>query len=749
VSPTYRPAIAASCIAFFLCTFVAALENGALAQEVPAKIQVTVNAVLVPVVVRDRQGREVSDLKKEDFQVFDKNKRQVISGFTIEKRAALVNVARGAEPTTPAPAVTGQPQNAPERFIVFLFDDMHLDAGDLLRSQKIATKMLGESLADSDMAAVVSLSGANSGLTRDRATLVEAVKKLKVQPLYRHDEHACPNIDFYQADLIQNKREESALRSAEADYVTCAGLIGASPRMVESMVRSGADQSLMNGEHDVSGSLRTVREFVQKMSALPGQRTLIVISPGFFTMTADAMAQKSLILESAARANVTISAMDARGLYTTGMDASERGGSSTQDLVTGQHAQYHADKMNFDEQVMAELADGTGGTYFHNSNDLEGGFKSLTQAPEYMYLLELSLEKLKRDGQYHPLKVKVNRNGLTLQARRGYVAPKSDKYYADAGLSTEPPETISPSPTSESSSASADASTPQPSGALQPLVTPRAKNAEIKTKSNFVLWDPPKVDAPLHSLDSSSPCPLSGVLKQAGARAEELVANLQNFTAQEKIEYRLFRNVTDLLESGSGTFDYVAVYDQRPEGLSVQESRTPERGSREPFSTQDIGLPELALIFLPNFQGDYDLSCEGASEWNGRPTWIVHFQQRKDRPGHTASFIVRGVVYTAKLKGRAWIAADSSQDSGEVMHLETSLMEAVPAANVRQMYLSIDYAPVQFRTENTRVWLPQTANAFGDFGDHRTIMYHTFTNFLLFSVHTDQIMENPKNQRKH
>jgi VWFA-related protein len=738
------PGIAATYIAFFLCTKLVAQQNGMLAQEGPAKIQVTVNAVLVPVVVRDRQGRAVGDLKKEDFQVFDKNKRQVISGFTLEKRAGFVSATKAAEATEAAATMAPQPQNVSERFIVFLFDDMHLGAGDLLRAQKVATKMLGESLAESDMAAVVSMSGSNSGLTRDRAALQEAVKTLKVQPLYRHDDHACPNIDFYQADLIQNKREESALKAAEADYVTCAGLVGASPHMVESMVRSVAEQSLMNGEHDVSASLRTVREFVQKMSTLPGQRMLILISPGFFTMTADAMAEKSLVLDSAARANVTISAMDARGLYTTGTDASERGGSSTQDLVTGQHAQYHADEMNFDEEVMSELADGTGGTYFHNSNDLEGGFKSLTQAPEYVYFLEFSPEKVKRDGTYHPLKVKVDRSGLSLQVRRGYYAPKLDK--ASADLRAAVPEIVLPPSTpSQSPPAPVGASIPPSSVALQPSVAPRAKYAERNPKNNFPLWDPPKVDAPLRSLSSSSPCLFSNVLEHAGVRAEELVANLQNFTAQEKIEYRLFANVTYPLNGGTGTFDYAAVFDQRPEGLSVQESRAPERGSRAlPFSIQDIGLPELALIFLPEFQSDYELKCEGAAEWNGQLTWVVHFQQRNDRPSHTASFGVRGVAYPAKLKGRAWIAADSSQDSGEVLHLETSLMEAVPAANVRQMYLSIDYAPVQFHAQNVRAWLPQAANVYGDFGDHRTIIYHTFTNFLLFSVRTDQIIEKPK-----
>ena len=76
------------------------------------------------------------------------------------------------------------------------------------------------------------------------------------------------------------------------------------------------------------------------------------------------------------------------------------------------------------ENVMAELANGTGGTFFHNSNDLEGGFKSLAQAPEFVYLLEMSLDKVKSDGAYHRLKVKVDRDQLKVESRHGYVAPQ-------------------------------------------------------------------------------------------------------------------------------------------------------------------------------------------------------------------------------------------------------------------------------------------------------------------------------------
>ena len=417
-------------LSLILCNRAAAQQN----QEAPtpesaAKIQVAVNAVLVPVVVRDSEGRAVGNLAKEDFQVLDRKKPQVISGFSIQQRAALetnpaTTVPMPVVPSPVSPAAAAPPSAAPpQRFIVFLFDDLHLSASDLVHVQKVATKIVAGSLADSDMAAVVSFSGTYSGMTRDRAKLQETISKLKTQELYRHIARECPDIDYYQGDLIENKHSNTVYERAVQEALTCEHTNLRS--VAEGMAQAAARRAVAIGDQDVHVTLGFVAEVVGKMEALQGERTLILISPGFLTVTPVALSEKSHVLDLAARSNVTISALDVRGLHTTEIDASENGSHTMQALVTGHESDYHRNTMTFAENVMAELADGTGGTYFHDSNDLQGGLQKLTAAPEYVYILELSLANIKMDGTYHPLNVKINRNGLSLRARRGYFAPQS------------------------------------------------------------------------------------------------------------------------------------------------------------------------------------------------------------------------------------------------------------------------------------------------------------------------------------
>jgi uncharacterized protein (DUF2141 family) len=116
--------------------------------------------------------------------------------------------------------------------------------------------------------------------------------------------------------------------------------------------------------------------------------------------------------------------VDARGLYNPDpiVDASQRmlslGGS-------GAKRQYAIQSAQANEDVLAELADATGGTFFHNDNDLAAGLKQVAAQPEFVYVLGFSPQNLKYDGAFHSLKVVVKTpRGLELQARRGYYAPK-------------------------------------------------------------------------------------------------------------------------------------------------------------------------------------------------------------------------------------------------------------------------------------------------------------------------------------
>ncbi|MDE3136302.1 MAG: hypothetical protein KGL59_06995 [Acidobacteriota bacterium] len=262
--------------------------------------------------------------------------------------------------------------------------------------------------------------------------------------------------------------------------------------------------------------------------------------------------------------------------------------------------------------------------------------------------------------------------------------------------------------------------------------------------SRSMNWDPPNVNAHLKLVAPASACNLSGVLRQAGVRAEELEDNLSNFTADETIQYQFTGTTYEPRISRSGTFEYVAILTPMPWGASVQEARTPTKGTRPfPATAWDRGLPGLAFIFLPKLQAGYDMKCDGETNWKGQLSWVIHFEQRANAKGHTWSYTdSSGGVHVARMEGRAWVRAGS----GEIVHLETVLLAAIPEMHIRNSWFSIDYGPVQFHSRPVRIWLPQFAASyteFDDLDDHQMIIDHTFENFLLFSVKVGQQIKPP------
>ena len=122
-----------------------------------------------------------------------------------------------------------------------------------------------------------------------------------------------------------------------------------------------------------------------------------------------------------------IGTLDARGLWTepaySAADASPAGGPNVL-VVKSRYSHFEALAQ---EDVLAEIAASTGGTFIHNTNDLADGFKRLAAAPEFVYVIGFTPTNLKSDGKFHNLKIALkDSKGLTLQARRGYYAPKRE-----------------------------------------------------------------------------------------------------------------------------------------------------------------------------------------------------------------------------------------------------------------------------------------------------------------------------------
>ena len=395
-------------------------------KEAPAIFKTRVNLVMVPVVVRDAKGNTLGTYTKENFQLFDKGKPQEITRFSVEK--AGDQAAKAAKTVDAIPTGEGEPApppDIPERFITYLFDDTHLEFGDLVRSREAASRQLAK-LPKTDRAAIYTTSGQNQlDFTDDIDKLQATLLLLRPRSITGMGGITqCPDISYYMADMIVNQNDGMAQSLATQEVMACNPGLPASA--AAAMVQSAAYQVLRPGEQETHVSLTVFKDVVRRMSAMPGQRIIVLISPGFISPT-EYQQDKSDVMDRAIKANVLINSLDARGLWVDPMVDASRSGSTATPAFMQLKQQYDRAAASAQADVLAELAYGTGGSFFQNNNDLNEGVRQLAGAPEYIYILGFSPQNLKLDGSFHGLKVSFKAplgKGLDLQARKGYYAPK-------------------------------------------------------------------------------------------------------------------------------------------------------------------------------------------------------------------------------------------------------------------------------------------------------------------------------------
>ena len=414
------------------------------AHDSPVPLRVRVNLVPVRVVVRDSRGHVVASLHKEDFQLFQDGKPQEITNFAVETLDSLTQHL--VQPQSVSTEGPGDSKPAaflpPSRFVAFLFDDSHLNLQDLMQARMAAGRYLDASLTPTDRVAVYTVSGQDQAdFTDDRDKLRNVLLKLLPRDITASATATpgeCPLMDYYEADLIQNQNDSQALSVATQDTLQCdaqtdpvlasalasgqvsPGEISRAQGQVAAMALRVEEQ----GTQQTESVFRRLKEIINRMAALPGQRSIVLISPGFIYPNLGT--EFSEIVDNAIRSSVFINALDARGLYTPGLgpDISERT-NDPNPVSAGVRAGWSLAGESRQIDALMYLASDTGGYSFQNSNDLGEGLRQVASAPQAYYYLAFVPQNFKFDGRYHSLKVALRtKEKFTIQTRQGYYAPR-------------------------------------------------------------------------------------------------------------------------------------------------------------------------------------------------------------------------------------------------------------------------------------------------------------------------------------
>jgi hypothetical protein len=223
--------------------------------------------------------------------------------------------------------------------------------------------------------------------------------------------------------LADPETEKSAYMIANTPQAAAAIGKGSDPSALEVLRESESEAAAVwtRAEAESQYALQAIENSVRRLAAMPGQRSLVLVSPGFLTETQGE--KVDVITDRALQQQVVISAIDAAGL-----DAQ-----SPHKIMNGVFPEPDdlKDKLRnmgsvVSSGVLAYLSADTGGVFFHNNNDFDEGFREAAAVPEAYYVLTFSPQDVKLNGKFHSLKVTLNTpQHFTVQARRGYLASET------------------------------------------------------------------------------------------------------------------------------------------------------------------------------------------------------------------------------------------------------------------------------------------------------------------------------------
>jgi VWFA-related protein len=363
--------------------------------------------VSVDVVVRDRAGNIVRDLKVTDFEVREDGRPQEILGLSFQEISDTGMIAvptaellAGVEQRMVDPAAAAEPMSAADvagrRLIVLLFDTSSMQPEDVQRAIDSANTFVSEQMSPADLIAVATVSTTLDVLTDftgDRAKVAASLARL-------------------------GYTEGTATPPPDASTAATDEEIAAA---TEATAAETSEMDLFN--NDVR--LRAIRTLADALAPLEQKKAIIYFSAGMQRSGQDNQIELRTAINSAVRAHVSIYPVDTRGLQAVvpGGDARQASGRG-QSLFSGRAVSQQFSRLSASQDTLTSLAADTGGRAFTDTNDFGEAFARVRRDMSAYYLLGYSSANSVRDGRFRRIQVRVRRDHLRVEARAGYFAER-------------------------------------------------------------------------------------------------------------------------------------------------------------------------------------------------------------------------------------------------------------------------------------------------------------------------------------
>ena len=441
---------------FLSLLLITAIGLQAVSQEQDEVIRVRSNEVRLDVVVKDKKGRPIRDLKAADFEILEDGVPQKVESFRFVSRETTAVNSESKDgksrdvpsTTTPVPGRRSTPT-----VTALVFDRLSPEARALARKAGLAYAQ--EGIATGGFTGVFGIDQALrtvQNFTDDPQLVKDAVESVTGTAISNYNSNAGKMRDNVERSAVLESQIAAATGAASAAGAAqdSAGAAAASADAGQASIQQKfleMETQMLDHyerlERDQQGfaTINSLLAVISPMQNLPGRKTIIFFSEGL-KLPPSVVQKFPSVINAANRANVSIYSIDAAGLRTeagtteaarelnsiAGASMAQQGRGSER----GANGPYlrglerNEDLLRFDPRSgLGSLSDQTGGFLIHDTNDLVSGIHRIDDDMNGYYFLTYVPQNKEYDGRFRRISVKVARSNVEVQSRQGYYAIES------------------------------------------------------------------------------------------------------------------------------------------------------------------------------------------------------------------------------------------------------------------------------------------------------------------------------------